>query len=688
MTAMPKSPTATEPVRASDVLAAVFEGCDGLVECRALPSKAHTFVAIDAIATAVTFCESRREQDLYFGVATRQSSGDGSLANCQHLGAVFVDIDFKDTPEVGAQGRLEKSPCEPSIIVRSGGGLHVYWLLREPFDLSTEAAEARHLLRRLATHFGGDMAVAECARVLRVPNLLNHKYTPPRPVTVHAFDTSRRYNPVDFSGWLPMPNLHAATTEPVSLAEPIRAGRRNIDLYKTGRSLRVKNLAPDMVASTLRMLNARQCDPPLPDPELETLIRQVLGQPDRTDRQRSRRGGVDGEHGGTPASIHLTSASSIRVRPVRWLDEGRLALGTMGLLGGREGVGKSIYAYTFTAGVTNGTLPGVFHRKPRAVIVAATEDSWEHTIVPRLMAGGANLDLVYRVDVMTIDGTDTTLSLPRDLVALEAAVREVQAALILLDPLLSRLDATLDTHKDAEVRLALEPLVKLAAEEDVCVLGIIHVNKGTSIDPLNLLMGSRAFAAVARSVLFVMTDPADEKVRLLGQPKNNLGRTDLPTRLFRIVAQKVAEHADGPVWTAKLEWHGETDRSITEAVKAAAASANDRMPKAADWLLGYLTSVGGTQDSATVQQEGQRAGHSRNALHAARKRLGITSTKHSFPRKADWSLPIPVVPSCGGAQTTGPTGSSGTTGAPVDPVVPVDDSPQEKGTTGREPTQE
>ena len=337
----------------------------------------------------------------------------------------------------------------------------------------------------------------------------------------------------------------------------------------------------------------------------------------------------------------LTAASAITVRPVRWLEEDRLALGTLGLLGGREGAGKTLYASTLTAGTTRGTLPGVYYGTPRAVIIAATEDSWEHTIVPRLMAAGADLDRVYRVDVVTAEGSDTMLSLPCDLVALERVVRDVQAALILLDPLLSRLDAELDTHKDAEVRLALEPLVALAEATDVYVLGIIHVNKSSSTDPLTMLMGSRAFAAVARSVLFVLTDPEDETVRLLGQPKNNLGRTDLPTRSVRIVGEKVAETDEGPVWTGKLDWLPETDRSITEAVDAAAASAGDRTAttEAADWLLDFLTDQGGACESATIKREGAPAGHSVNALKRARQRLRVVCEAVGFPRRTYWQLP-------------------------------------------------
>ncbi len=46
-------------VRASSLLAAVFEGCDGQIEFRAFPSKARTFVAINDMASAATFCRSR-----------------------------------------------------------------------------------------------------------------------------------------------------------------------------------------------------------------------------------------------------------------------------------------------------------------------------------------------------------------------------------------------------------------------------------------------------------------------------------------------------------------------------------------------------------------------------------------------------------------------------------------------------
>ena len=176
------------------------------------------------------------------------------------------------------------------------------------------------------------------------------------------------------------------------------------------------------------------------------------------------------------------------------------------------------------------------------------------------MAAHADLTRVYRVDVKAPDDAPLTLSSPAGCHrARIRCAREKDAALVILDPLLSRLDAQLDTHKDAEVRRALEPLSAMADAANITVLGLIHVNKSASSDALNLLMASRAFPAVARNVLFVMTDPDNESQRLLGTPKNNLGRTDLPTLVFQIDNTLVATTPEGPVWTGKLTWLSPSD---------------------------------------------------------------------------------------------------------------------------------
>jgi AAA domain len=176
----------------------------------------------------------------------------------------------------------------------------------------------------------------------------------------------------------------------------------------------------------------------------------------------------------------LTPASAIKPRRVRWLWTDRLALGTLALLAGREGLGKSILAYIIAAMITRGMLPGEHIGTPRAVLIAAIEDSWSRTIVPRLIAADADLDLVFRVEILA-DEVHRELDLPVDLARVREAVEQTGAVLLILDPLLSRLSDRLDPHKDADVRLALEPLVATADVANISVWGLIHHNKATAV---------------------------------------------------------------------------------------------------------------------------------------------------------------------------------------------------------------
>jgi hypothetical protein len=166
------------------LFASVFDGCQGRVELRAFPSKARTFLAPTDHAGTARFLANHEHEDVYFGVATRRDASGGALTNCQHLGAAFADFDFKATPEDHVRTRLARFTPPPTIVVASGGGLHAYWKLATPIPLPEDAPRAKRLLRHFAQALGGDLTAAEPARILRVPGGRNHKYEPPRLVTI------------------------------------------------------------------------------------------------------------------------------------------------------------------------------------------------------------------------------------------------------------------------------------------------------------------------------------------------------------------------------------------------------------------------------------------------------------------------------------------------------------------------
>jgi hypothetical protein len=210
---------------------------------------------------------------------------------------------------------------------------------------------------------------------------------------------------------------------------------------------------------------------------------------------------------------------------------------------------------------------------------------------------------------------------------------------LILDPLMSRLSETLDSHRDGEVRRALEPLVAIADRTDMAVLGLIHHNKSGSTDPLQLVMGSKAFTAVARSVHTVVPDPDDETDarRLFGTPKNNLGSTDLPTLAFTMTGHPI-ETDEGTTWTARVSWGVESAATITDAMRRGAESPDDKSAtsEAADWLSDYIEMCAGVAASADIKNAGRKAGHPEHALKRARQRLGLVIEHEGFPRVTYW----------------------------------------------------
>jgi hypothetical protein len=405
--------------------------------------------------------------------------------------------------------------------------------------------------------------------------------------------------------------------------------------------------------------------------------------------------------------LSLTPASDIAPEAVQWLWRGRIAAGTIALLAGREGLGKSSVSWWVVARITRGELPGYCEGTPRNVLVSATEDSWAHVIVPKLMAVGADLTMVYRIEVLP-EGAPTDgipLELPYDLQALELAARDKDAALAVLDPVISRLSRDLDTHKDGDVRRSLEPLAAVATRTNMAILGLIHHNKSGGSDPLNSIMGSKAFTAMARSVHSVVRDPDDEEARrrLFGTVKNNLGPSDLPLMAFRIVSSPIDGGAAGILPSARIEWLEDVEGTIDEMMQADADGGEVRtaVAAAAEWLQDYLSARKGVAESKSIRDAGRKAGHAERTLYKARQRLKIaaTSIPGVFPHTVQWSLKngpaqrgtiasdlAPVLPSHAGGIYTGNTGNiagqSVDAAIPVLPVSPDCQDPTRDGKTG------
>jgi hypothetical protein len=213
--------------------------------------------------------------------------------------------------------------------------------------------------------------------------------------------------------------------------------------------------------------------------------------------------------------------------------------------------------------------------------------------------------------------------------------------LLVLDPLISRLEGKLDTHKSQKVRLALEPLQEMLDRTLTACIGLIHVSKRADTDPLTLFVAARAFAEVARAAVFNMADPDSSDTKVIGQVKNNYGPGDLPAMQYHIDGVTVAETEEGTVSAGKLFWDNLRSESIRELLEAAKETGEVRTAtrEAKDWLEDYLHSVGGKASSNDVKQAGKKAGHTESTLKRARRKLRVQVESEGFPRMTYWILP-------------------------------------------------
>jgi archaellum biogenesis ATPase FlaH len=315
----------------------------------------------------------------------------------------------------------------------------------------------------------------------------------------------------------------------------------------------------------------------------------------------------------------LVQLSDIECEEVSWLWEGYLAKGKITLLVGQPGLGKSFVSLDLAARVSRGSgWPDSSPGESGTVILMSAEDALGDTIAPRLRAMGGDPFRVHFLEAIREHGKERFPQIDRDLAALEAAIKAVRPALVIIDPLTAYLGQT-DSHKEAEVRGLLAPVAKLVERHGVCLLAVMHLNKSTQQKALSRVGGSVAFAAVARSVCTVVQDPRDEDRRLFGSIKMNVSKRPAS---WGFVIDGTAG-APRVVWEAQPEPH----LSVHEVIQGSSTGLNatGRGEEATEFLQVFLQD--GPHPANVVFEAAGEEGISRTTLNRAKKALRISSDK-------------------------------------------------------------
>ena len=357
------------------------------------------------------------------------------------------------------------------------------------------------------------------------------------------------------------------------------------------------------------------------------------------DADIARMNGLRAEQVSTqPDGVILINGADMTPEPIRWLWPNWLELGKLAILAGAPGTGKTTIAMAMAATVTiGGRWPDGSRCDPGNVLIWSGEDDPSDTLLPRLLAAGADPQRCNFVSGTRIDGEIQSFDPARDMQALEYQAGRIGGVkLLIVDPVVSAVAG--DSHKNTEVRRALQPLVDLASRLDAAALGITHFSKGgAGSDPASRVVGSIAFTAVARVVLVaakVKTDEGDDR-RILARGKSNIGPDDGGFEYHLEQSEPLPGiHASYISWGQAVAG---TARELLREPDGQDGDDRSAVDAAGEFLRQAL--FDGITPSKTVEAEARNAGVSWASVRRASDSLGVIKSR-GMGGVWYWKLPV------------------------------------------------
>jgi AAA domain len=580
---------------------------------------------------------------------------------------------------VALADELHALAVPPTFIVDSGSGIQPVWLLADPIEANNEYRQAAESLCSQIEAALGAKGTHNVDRLLRVPGTRNYpnakkkqlgrgetqarllrwtwrryswteierlaeglRRTPPRhavPVPPSKPRTNGRGSNDDLPPYPDKATIDALLSDPTAaaywhqreIAAPVEdRSASGWDLAFAGYLAR-KGLGREEITALLRAYRAHHAPAKgkqdRTDYIFETVDKAIGGggtendtfnQNDNDLRNETERPGEAQQ----PAGLQ---GASIAPKRTDWLWHPYFPAGEVSLLGGRGGVGKGQAIASLTARLTKGMFwpDGAETAEAGTVLWAEAEDSLEKTVIPRLIANGADRKqfLFYtEEDFRSLD--------------LGRAVRAHDARAVILSPIMSFLPKLKSHIDELAVRAELRKL-RAAVDGSLCTLiGIAHLNKKTDLDAIERLLGSVAFANFVRSVVLLMTDKGRPDMCRWVHAKHNLSvrGADL---LFRTV--HIGE--DPRDQFVKVEWEVSPDSiDVDSCFDRKNAQQSDRKPSAGEWLIAYLEEHGRSLATEVIEA-GLRARFPKDTITKAQYReQRIDFVKEGFPAQVWWFL--------------------------------------------------
>ena len=341
--------------------------------------------------------------------------------------------------------------------------------------------------------------------------------------------------------------------------------------------------------------------------------------------------------------VRLVRGSDLEAKLIAWIWPGWLAAGKLHVLGGQPGTGKTTLAILIAAIVTQaGRWPDGTFALAGNVVIWSGEDDPADTLLPRLIASGADRARVFFVTGVQDRGEHRAFDPAKDMLMLREAIAAIKnVRLIIVDPIVSAVQG--DSHKNAETRRGLAPLVELASHIGAALIGITHFSKGTSgREPIERITGSLAFGALARIVLIAAKEPdskdGTEGRRIFARAKSNIG-PDEGGFAYRL--EQVLMPGDDQITASIAKFLEPIEGTARDMLAVADAPADETahssaLADAQAFLVDLL--LDGPMPAKEVKVAARDAAQSWRTVERAKDRLGIISRRDGETGKWVWVI--------------------------------------------------
>lgn len=229
------------------------------------------------------------------------------------------------------------------------------------------------------------------------------------------------------------------------------------------------------------------------------------------------RGNVGKEEDKIVKQVVVRKASSIKMLPIVWLWKDRIPEGAITWIVGQPGNAKSLMTIEIAACATTGRdYPDGAKNSAGAmkVLMFCGEDDLSRTVIPRLVAAGANLDNIGFLDNKSFRGTvgeskvpGRSIDLSQDMETLMQIIKaNPDFKLLICDPITGIFGSKKIT-KDEEVNPILEELVDLCQQTGLTFVGISHTPKRQTNSAIEKISGGSAVAGKCRAAFMLSQDP-------------------------------------------------------------------------------------------------------------------------------------------------------------------------------------